>query len=153
MKLISSVLLALIAAPAVASGPFDGLWTAQICAARSDSCSEALFRLYQENDRLCGDHQFVAPGAARVNEGGPGTVRGVVVGGVAVLAVRSGRNGAVLIGRARLKDGKLLWEPLDAIREGDPVGDAMILGAATLKRSASEDSARTSFGNCSKAPN
>ncbi len=37
----------------------------------------------------------------RLNEGGEGTVTGVVTGNTAVLVVTSGRNGAIMLGTAR----------------------------------------------------
>ena len=41
-------------------------------------------------------------GCGRINAGGEGTVKGVVIGQTAVLVITSGRNGAIVMGTAKL---------------------------------------------------
>jgi hypothetical protein len=97
-------------------------------------CGNALFDLKQTGDQITGSHSFATVGCGRLNEGGEGTVRGVVVGDVAVLTVISGRNGAVAIGKAKRKGNTLYWQYLDEIKPGEPEGDSpLILNTTTLK--------------------
>jgi len=98
-------------------------------------CGGARFQLSQSGSRIVGSHDMVTVGCGRLNEGGDGTVRGVVVKDVAVLVVTSGRNGAVVMGTAQLRAGALHWETLEEIRPGEPQGDApLILGRGVLQR-------------------
>ena len=98
-------------------------------------CGGAYFKLSQAGDRITGDHRFATVGCARLNEGGEGTVKGVVVGATAVLVVTSGRNGAVVLGRATRRGGKLHWIALEEIRSGEPQGDSpLILGEGLLSK-------------------
>jgi hypothetical protein len=81
-----------------------------------------------------GSHSFATVGCGRLNEGDEGTVRGVVVGDVAVLTVISGRNGAIAIGKAMRKANILSWQYLDEIKPGEPEGDSpLILQTTTLR--------------------
>ena len=74
-------------------------------------------------------------GCGRVNEGGDGTVKGIVINDTAVLVVTSGRNDAVVMGTATLREGALHWQTLEEIRAGEPEGDSpLILGKGVLTR-------------------
>ncbi|MDO9312993.1 MAG: hypothetical protein Q7T97_00420 [Burkholderiaceae bacterium] len=74
-------------------------------------------------------------GCGRLNEGDQESVKGVVIGGVAVLVVISGRNGAVVLGKATVEGQSLHWETLDGIRAGDPSGDSpLILSRGVLAK-------------------
>lgn len=78
---------------------------------------------------------MVTGGCGRQNEGGD--VKGVVVNQTAVLVVTSGRNGAIVLGTATIRDGALYWETLEQISEGEPETDSpLILGKGTLTRAA-----------------
>lgn len=78
---------------------------------------------------------MATPGCGRLNEGGEGTVKGVVVGRAAVLVVTSGRNGAIVLGRATLHGSFLDWKTLEDIKQGEPEGDSpLILGKGRLAR-------------------
>ena len=66
-------------------------------------------------------------GCGRLNEGGEGTVKGVVVGQTAVLVVTSGRNGAIVLGEARLQGSALDWQTVEDIRPGEPETDSPLI--------------------------
>ena len=117
---------------------FSGVWTKDLRTAaeikNKAECGNARFELKQTRDQITGSHSFATVGCGRLNEGGEGTVRGVVVGGVAVLTVISGRNGAVVIGKAKRKGDVLHWQYLDEMKPGEPEGDApLILNTTTLR--------------------
>jgi hypothetical protein len=117
---------------------FSGVWTKDL---RSKAeikskaeCGNAVFELKQTGDQITGSHSFATVGCGRLNEGGDGTVRGVVVGDVAVLTVISGRNGAVAIGKAKRQGNVLYWQYLDEVKPGEPDGDSpLILNSTTLR--------------------
>ena len=115
---------------------FTGIWNIDICSDQDKkSCGEAEFSLIQKGTIICGDHSFYPAGLSRVNEGEPGSVRGTVVGDTAVLVVRSGRNGAIVLGTARLAGSNLDWKYLNVeILPGDPPGDDLILDSSLLHR-------------------
>ena len=76
-------------------------------------------------------------GCDRLNEGGEGTVKGVVLGARAVLVVTSGRNGGMVMGTAKLRNGALQWQTTEEVRPGEPEGDSpLILGRGLLTRDA-----------------
>lgn len=98
-------------------------------------CGSATFELTQNGDRILGSHRMATAACGRLNEGGPETVKGVVVGDTAVLVVTSGRNGAIVMGTARLRGNSLHWQTLDEIRPGDPEGDSpLIMAQGVLTR-------------------
>ena len=98
-------------------------------------CGIAGFELVQTGDLINGDHSLATAGCGRLNEGGPGTAKGVVVGQTAALVVTSARNGAVVMGKATLSGNRMHWKPLQEIKPGEPKGDPPpMLGEATLYR-------------------
>jgi hypothetical protein len=102
---------------------------------RKIECGGAEFQLKQRGDRIVGSHDMATAGCGRLNEGGEGTVKGIVVNGTAVLVVTSGRNGGVVVGTAKLKGGKLHWQGVEEIRPGEPEGDSpLILWSGVLTR-------------------
>lgn len=115
---------------------FEGTWVIDIRpkSQRNAECGHAYFTLLQEGDRLCGDHTFATPNCGRLNEGFPGSVKGVIVGSTAVLIVTSGRNGAIVMGKATRKGSTLHWTTLEEIKAGESEGDSpLILDKGTLK--------------------
>lgn len=118
---------------------FSGTWSIDI---RSPSerkknveCGRAYFELSQVGTKIIGNHEFATPGCGRLNEGGEGTVKGVVVGSVAVLVVTSGRNGAIVMGEATRKGESLRWVTLEEIKPGETQGDSpLILHKGILSR-------------------
>ena len=122
-----------------AQGPFTGTWALDLRTAgerrRNLGCGRATFELTQTQDRIAGVHRMTTVGCGRSNEEGP--VVGVVVGDTAVLVVTSGRNGAVVFGRAKRVGGRLAWEVVEGVREGEPAGDSpLILHQGLLDRAA-----------------
>ena len=98
-------------------------------------CGRAFFKLLQVGDRVIGEHSFATASCGRMNEGGDGTVKGVVVGATAVLAVTSGRNGAIVLGKATRRGSKLHWVTLEELSAGEPEGDSpLILGKGVLSK-------------------
>lgn len=110
---------------------FSGKWTVDLRNTedkrRGFACGEATFDLQQTGDRILGSHSFYPLDCGQINEGGEETVKGTVVGNVAVLVVTSGRNGAIVLGRARLEAGQLRWEMLEDVRPGEPSGDSPLI--------------------------
>jgi len=71
----------------------------------------------------------------RINEGGKDTVKGIALGSTAVLVVTSGRNGAIVLGSAKLSQGNLQWRTVEEIKSGEPEDDSpLILRSGTLLR-------------------
>lgn len=119
---------------AAAAANFNGEWAADICTeGRGKPCGSTEFSLSQNGNRICGDHTFMTANAGRMNEGFPGSVRGTVIGNTAVLAVTSGRNNSIVLGKATVVGNKLRWETLEYLTPGEPEGDALIYGKGLLK--------------------
>lgn len=103
-------------------------------------CGVATVTLTQIEERITGNHTMATVGCGRLNEGGEGTVRGVVLNGVANLVVTSGRNGAVVKGTAKLERGALRWKMLEEVNPGEPgdspliFWDGLLLPDAKLER-------------------
>jgi hypothetical protein len=121
------------------TSPFTGVWSIDLRSAEEKAlktqCGSATFELTQSGSKITGNHYFSTPRCVRMNEGGEGTVKGVVIGTTAVLVVTSGRNGAIVLGNAKLNRGALEWQTLEDIKEGEPPNDTpLILGKGTLLR-------------------
>ena len=119
------------------AGDFTGNWSLDVRSKserkRGVECGVATFSLKQTGDKILGDHTFSTPGCGRLNEGGEGSVTGTAQGNTAVLLVTSGRNGAVVRGRATLQGHLLHWVTLDELKSGEPEYDSsLILGKGTL---------------------
>lgn len=135
-------LIGLAVAPASAfagEANFNGTWSIDLRSkaeqAQGVECGLATFVLVQTGSKIAGDHTFSTPGCGRLNEGGEGSVKGVVVGNTAVLVVTSGRNGGMVMGKATTKGKTLLWQILEEIKAGEPEGDSpLILGKGLLTR-------------------
>lgn len=115
---------------------FTGTWVIDIRSKseRNADCGHAYFTLLQKGNRICGDHVFYTPGCGRLNEGDPGSVRGTVVGATALLEVTSGRNGAIVKGKATRKGNTIRWITIKSIKTGEPEGDSpLILWKGILK--------------------
>jgi len=136
------LLLALAAATAAAAGKnFTGTWVIDLRTEQMKrsgvECGNASFTLEQRGENITGEHAFATAGCGRLNEGGAGTVSGIAVGNTAVLVVTSGRNGAMVLGKATLRGGSLHWESGPELNPGEPPEDSpLILGSGVLKRAA-----------------
>jgi hypothetical protein len=141
IQLLACVTLAL-SAPAQAQGasaPFTGAWSIDLRTAderkEKVECGTAVFTLSQTGSKIIGDHAMATPRCGRMNEGGEGTVKGIVVGQTAVLVVTSGRNGQVVLGSAQIRGASLHWQVREEIKPGEPEGDSgLILQGGVLRR-------------------
>ena len=129
-------------APAKAQGistPFAGVWSIDLRTPTERKekveCGTAVFFLTQTGTKIVGDHSMATPRCGRMNEGGEGTVKGIVIGETAVLTVTSGRNGQIVLGTARIQADSLDWKVSEEIRAGEPEGDSgLILQRGVLHR-------------------
>lgn len=120
--------------------PFSGIWSIDLRSTQERrqrvECGTATLELSQTGDRIVGNHYMATSKCGRLNEGGDGTVKGIVVGNTAVLVVTSGRNGAIVLGSAKLDRGVLVWQATEEIKAGEPAGDSpLILDKGSLIRS------------------
>jgi len=121
------------------STPFTGTWSIDLRTSAEKKekveCGTAVFTLTQTGTKVVGDHSMATPRCGRMNEGGEGTVKGVVIGETAVLAVTSGRNGQIVLGSAKVHAGSLHWKVSEEIKAGEPEGDSgLILQSGVLRR-------------------
>lgn len=135
---LGTIALLLVAGRALASD-FTGTWFIDLRTPaereRKAECGYADFTLVQTKERVEGSHSFGTADCGRMNEGGPGTVKGVVLDGKAILIVTSGRNGEMAMGIAIIEGNKLQWRVLRELRPGEPEGDSgLILWKGTLLR-------------------
>lgn len=120
--------------------PFSGTWSVDLRSPQERKqhveCGTATFELSQTGERIVGNHYMATPRCGRLNEGGEGTVKGIAVGNTAVLVITSGRNGAIVLGSAKLNRGVLVWQSTEEILAGEPAGDSpLILDKGSLTRS------------------
>lgn len=118
-----------------AAGP-AGAWTATLCD-RPDpamECGSFVLHLIRTEEGLCGEHFVATPGAARLDEGDPGSVLGSGRGGDAVLVVRSGRNGALYMGRVQRRGAGLVWTRVGMVDAGSDDEPPILPDTLTLRR-------------------
>jgi hypothetical protein len=137
IAILPIALSAMLPSMCIAASPeFSGTWSIDLRSEesrdRGEECGLAGFVLHQSGNEIRGKHYNSAVGCGRVNE--ESTVRGIVDGDSAVLVVESGRNGAVVMGTARLDAGHLVWHLVDYVSQGNPQGDDLILGDGVLSR-------------------
>ena len=140
----SAVLCFLIVCPVLSiaqqpPAPFTGTWSIDLRTPAQKrekvECGTATFKLAQTGTKIVGDHSFATAHCGRLNEGGEGTVKGVVVGGTAVLVVTSGSNGQIVMGLAKVRAGALHWQVSEKIGQGEPEGDSgLILHRGILQK-------------------
>lgn len=128
-----------IAGTASAEQPFTGEWAIDLRTPAernaSATCGTASFKLTQAGEKVTGDHRMATVGCGRVNEGGEGTVEGMARGNVAILVVKSGRNGEVVRGRAIREGSSLAWQVLEQLHAATPEGDSgLILYSGFLRK-------------------
>jgi hypothetical protein len=122
-----------------AESNFSGTWVIDLRSPEEQKanveCGTAEFKLTKNAESISGEHTFSTPGCGRLNEGGPKTVTGVIVGNTAVLVVTSGRNGAMVLGKATLQGDMLYWQTLEELKLGEPEEDSpLILSNGVLTR-------------------
>jgi len=118
---------------------FTGKWLIDLRSTaereRNAECGTASFELIQSGEKISGNHTFATSDCGRINEGGTDSVKGIVVGATAILVVTSGRNGAIVVGKATTNGNFLLWQTLEEIKRGQPEGDSpLILEKGRLTR-------------------
>ncbi|MBS0454875.1 MAG: hypothetical protein JSS14_26555 [Proteobacteria bacterium] len=123
---------------ALAAEPFGGRWAIDLRSAserqRGAECGIAAFTLQQTGDSISGSRSMATVDCGRLNEEGP--VVGTVVGSTAVLVVTSGRDGTIVMGKAKLANGKLQWQTLREVQVGaDRTDSPLILEKGSLVRS------------------
>ena len=133
----------LVACPSLLSAqptqaPYTGIWSIDLRTPAQKrekvECGSANFELTQTGTKIVGDHSFATAGCSRLNEGGEGTVKGIVVGVTAVLVVTSARNGQIVLGSATVQADSLHWQVSEEIKAGEPDGDSgLILHSGVLQ--------------------
>jgi hypothetical protein len=139
-KALRLIVLSALTPLASAAGPdFSGSWDIDLRTPqqRADKvmCGTASFTLRQEGARITGEHTMAMPNCGQVNDGGPGTVKGTVVGNKAVLTVTNRHNGAVVTGEAEMQGDQLHWKQTGETQPASPKDAAtMILDEGLLTR-------------------
>ena len=121
------------------STPFTGTWMVDLRtpAERKEKieCGTAVFKLSQAGNKIIGSHSMATPRCGRINDGGEGSVKGLVVGETAVLTVTSARSGQIVLGSAKVRAGSLHWQVSEEIKAGEPEGDSgLILQSGVLRK-------------------
>ena len=110
---------------------FSGTWyidlRSKVERQEQKDCGGAYFALTQVGDSITGNHTFATVGCGHLNEGGENSVKGIAVGSTAVLVVTSGRNGAIVMGKAVKRHHLLYWTTLDEIAPGQGEGDSPLI--------------------------
>jgi hypothetical protein len=117
-----------------AAGPV-GAWTARLCD-RPDpgmECGTFVLHLIRTDEGLCGEHFVATPGAARLDEGDPGSVLGSGRDGDAVLVIRSGRNGALYMARVQRRGAGLAWTRIGMVAAGSDDEPPILPDTLTLQ--------------------
>jgi hypothetical protein len=113
-----------------------GAWTARLCD-RPDpkmACGSFVLHLIQTEEGLCGEHFLATPGAARLDEGEPGSVLGSGRGSEAVLVVKSGRNGALYMARVQRRGAALGWTRVGMVDAGSDAEPPILPDTLSLQR-------------------
>lgn len=107
------------------SADFSGTWSLESCdKAKPDAeCGGFVATLVQDADRICGTYSSVDSRLMQSDE--DGSIHGVVLGKSAVLAVESGRSGAIYLAQIVLDGHRMDWNLRDRIRNAD--GDIDLL--------------------------
>lgn len=128
---------------------FSGDWYVKWCDRTNPKldCGGFDISVVQEGNRLCGDFGGALVNLRQIDDG---TLIGTAVGNTAVLAVQSGRNGAIHLIRAELHGDSLKWKEVDLIRKADnndidiiAVDDELRRDPPPANRAASSPTART----------
>ncbi|MET3124863.1 uncharacterized protein AAKU67_004487 [Oxalobacteraceae bacterium GrIS 2.11] len=118
---------------------FSGNWVIDLRSSddikQNIECGYSEFDIHQDAGKITGSHSYATIRCGRLNEGGEGTVQGIVIGDTAYLTVTSARDGTVVKGVAKIVRNKLDWRITDTVSAGDPNGDSpLILEKGLLTR-------------------
>jgi hypothetical protein len=116
---------------------FSGSWRVDWCDKDRPQaeCGAFIVHLVQKGDRLCGTHTGATAGLSRMDEGGPRSILGQVVGRTAVLTIRSGRSEGIYLVSARQRSSAIDWQRQETVQAGN--GDIdVIADQAQLTRQA-----------------
>jgi hypothetical protein len=129
---------------------FEGAWGVEHCRPNrpKDECGGFYLYLVQRGIRICGDHFMATPGLGRLNEGGPRSVMGTVVGSTAIVEVTSGRDGTRYLARARRVNDKLEWKLLEELHKGGAGDSPLVADKATLTRQKTDESLARAAEDC-----
>ena len=117
---------------------FSGVWEWTACngiKAKQD-CGGLTLLLVQRGKKICGVHLAATPGLGRLDEGDPPSVSGTAAGRDALIAVRSGRSGAVAKAKLVRSDNTIHWQLVEG-----PDDDYYLPGKAKLMRARSTSDA------------
>ena len=117
---------------AAARSDFSGSWRVSWCdkARPQVECGAFTVHLAQKGDRICGTHTGASIGLSRMDEGGPRSIVGQVVGRTAVLAIRSGRSDAIFLVSARERANAIDWHRQETVQSGN--GDTDVIADQAL---------------------
>lgn len=109
-----------------AEDTFSGAWSVPWCDTTDPEleCGGFAITLIQQGNRICGDFTGALVNLRQVDDGG---ITGSADGGVAMLAVRSGRSDAIVQVRATRIGRNLHWKQTGLIREGGSDIDVIAL--------------------------
>lgn len=101
------------------SADFSGTWAVEWCdKGKPDAeCGGFVAAFVQDADRICGTYSSVDSRLMQSDE--DGSIHGVVLGKSAVLAVESGRSGAIYLAQIVLDGHRMHWKLRDRIRKAD----------------------------------
>ena len=121
----------------------SGVWGSDRCNESSQEASCGTFVLYlvQKGDRICGSYFGGRSHLSQVDEGGPRSVLGVVVGNTAVVSIESGRNGAIYLATTRKSGGTLRWKTVGIIKKPSSGDVDFIAPDQSMERKAGSASA------------
>lgn len=115
---------------------FVGAWSVKQCDEKNPQLECGTFVLYLAEDQglLCGEHFVATPGAAKLDEGEPGTVLGAVSGSVGMLVISSGRNDARYMASVEKRGAMLAWKRIGMVASGSDNEPPVIPGERTLHK-------------------
>ncbi|MEZ5702807.1 MAG: hypothetical protein R3E42_14000 [Burkholderiaceae bacterium] len=106
---------------AEAQADFSGSWRVSWCDKERPKaeCGSFTVHLAQKGERVCGTHTGATPGLSRMDEGGPRSIVGQVVGTTAVLAIRSGRSEGISLVSAHERANAIDWRRRETVQSGN----------------------------------
>lgn len=136
-SVLSALLLITPVQSARAAKPdFNGAWSVPWCdkADPGRDCGGFSLYLVQDGDRLCGEHQVVTVGSARLDEGQPGTVLGIASGNKATVVIDATRSGAKYLATVERSGSRMKWRLVGMVKAGEFAEPTIIPQSAALTR-------------------